>query len=134
MKNVKSSGKNTAAMSHDKVEFVDPEQERDYSSSEPTGSSYVATNRREVEAKKAQPISEEQMTSKLISDIVDLGSESLTSGSAASQTGIANFRETRIISNALLRKRALEALKQAEQRREEFLLQETSPESNSIEN
>lgn len=128
MKKVKISGKIVATLSQDKVKFGHPEQERKYSSaSQPY--IFAIINRWDVEMNKSLLTSGSQSTSSAVIVVHDLGSESFLKRIAASQTGVAKFQETRLLSPIQLRRQAMKALIRSEERRKELLKQEENLES-----
>ncbi len=130
MKKVKLADRKDTPHSHGKVKYEYFQQEREYSS---IGHSviFVPPNRWGVEVGKSVITSGSQSTSRVVVADNDLGSESFLNQIAASQTGVAKFQETRLLSSTELKRRALEALKRAEERRKELLRQEADIDSES---
>lgn len=133
MKKVMVPGKKIAMPSYEQVRFVYPEQERDYSaSSSPTGT-FIIPNRLKVEEGKNLPVSGSQITSKDILVVYDFGNESFYLRTASSQTDVAKFRETRLITPMEIRRRTKEAFDRSEQKRKELAQQEAILEGESEE-
>jgi hypothetical protein len=123
LKKIKVVDKKSTLPSQNKVKYEHSQMDREYSSiTQPVY--FVFSNRWGVEVGKSMITSGSQAASKVALVENDLGSESFLNQIAASQTGVTRFVETRLLSSLTLKQRTLEALRRADEKRNELLRQE----------